>query len=311
MTGPLSWESSAALPEFTDAPVYLLGIEAFADGGTTKWKRADAVIVKQATDNVLKAGDTMTGNLTLSNALLKVTKNGNTITIGAQNDAWCHFENSANIPFYFNKQVSVDGNLLPYGSYKYLGNSGNYWAGAYVSGPIISSFKSGTWINSVSNSAIVLQDAAGSYGGWICGPTKNGRIAISTYQSSDDMFYIGYAERGRTTNSFTRSMYWNAANGYLYAHSHQTISSRKHKKEIMPYEDSALEKINNTSIVSFKFNEDSEETDRHIGFIAEDTPEELAGSEHDRMDLNNCVGMLLKAVQELSEKVNKLEGKLN
>ena len=84
-----------------------------------------------------------------------------------------------------------------------------------MTGVLTTSYKSGTWVNSLTSSAITLSDATGSYGGWICGPTKNGRIAISTYQSNDDLLYIGYGERGRTTNSFTRSMTWNGANGSL------------------------------------------------------------------------------------------------
>ena len=44
------------------------------------------------------------------NGLLKITNSSNTVTIGSSNEAWCHFENSADIPFYFNKQiVSVGG----------------------------------------------------------------------------------------------------------------------------------------------------------------------------------------------------------
>lgn len=87
--------------------------------------------------------------------------------------------------------------------------------GDTMTGVLTTTYKSGTWVNSLTSSAITLSDTTGSYGGWICGPTKNGRIAISTYQNSDDLLYIGYGERGRTTNSFTRSMTWNGANGRL------------------------------------------------------------------------------------------------
>lgn len=87
--------------------------------------------------------------------------------------------------------------------------------GALVSNVINSSYKSGSWVNSLTNSVITLSDATGSYGGWICGPTKNGRIAISTYQASDDKLYFGYGERGRTTNSFSNSMYWNGPTNTL------------------------------------------------------------------------------------------------
>ena len=88
--------------------------------------------------------------------------------------------------------------------------------GALVSSVINSSYQSGTWVNSLTNSAITLSDATGTYGGWICGPTKNGRIAISTYQANDDKLYFGYGERGRTANSFSNYMYWDGPVSTLY-----------------------------------------------------------------------------------------------
>ena len=78
-----------------------------------------------------------------------------------------------------------------------------------MSGVLYSSYKSASWVNSLTNSAFTLNDAASSFGGWICGPTKNGRIALSTYQASDDKLYFGYGERGRTTNSYAKQMTWN------------------------------------------------------------------------------------------------------
>lgn len=50
------------------------------------------------------SGGTMTGNL-------KISTHGNTMTIGSLNSAWCHFQSSADIPFYFNRRVFVDGCL--------------------------------------------------------------------------------------------------------------------------------------------------------------------------------------------------------
>lgn len=49
MTGPLTWTNTSALPEFSDKPKYLLGIDAFADGGTTKWKDVNNIKVGGAT----------------------------------------------------------------------------------------------------------------------------------------------------------------------------------------------------------------------------------------------------------------------
>lgn len=57
-----------------------------------------------------------TGNTTISgtlnvNSFIRSTLNGNTVTIGSANSSWCHFGNSANIPFYFNRTTAIDGDL--------------------------------------------------------------------------------------------------------------------------------------------------------------------------------------------------------
>lgn len=90
-------------------------------------------------------------------------------------------------------------------------------AGDTMTGILNSSYKSGTWINSLTNSVISLSDEAGSYGGWICGPTKDGRIAISTYQGSNNKIYFGYGERGRTSNTFAQTMTWDGPSNTLTA----------------------------------------------------------------------------------------------
>ena len=70
ITGALKFGTNA-IPEFSGSPPYILGIEAFANGGDVKWKAASSVSVGyattagSATDNtkVAKAGDTMSGTL--------------------------------------------------------------------------------------------------------------------------------------------------------------------------------------------------------------------------------------------------------
>lgn len=88
-------------------------------------------------------------------------------------------------------------------------------SGGTMTGIITSSYKSSTWVNSLTSSVVTLSDAEGSFGGWICGPTKDGRIAISSYQASDNKLHIGYGERGRTTNSYAREMTWDGVSGAL------------------------------------------------------------------------------------------------
>lgn len=50
-------------------------------------------------------------NVYASGGYLTSTNNGNTVTIGSANSSWCHFGNSANIPFYFNRTTAIDGDL--------------------------------------------------------------------------------------------------------------------------------------------------------------------------------------------------------
>ena len=82
---------------------------------------------------------------------------------------------------------------------------------------ITSTYKSSTYVNSLTYSAITLSDQASSFGGWICGPTKNGRIVISSYQGDNDKLYFGYGERGRTTNSYVKAMTWDGPTNTLTA----------------------------------------------------------------------------------------------
>jgi hypothetical protein len=84
-----------------------------------------------------------------------------------------------------------------------------------TSGKYNSTFASGSWINSVSNSALTL--SISSYGGIWCAPTKGGRVTMSVYPSSNNNVYIGYASSAQITagtNAFTKQTYWNADNGF-------------------------------------------------------------------------------------------------
>ena len=69
---------------------------------------------------------TVNNNIMANNGYLKSTKNGNTVTIGSANSSWCHIENSANIPFYFNKAIHVNGDIYYYNTKVHVGSSGFY-----------------------------------------------------------------------------------------------------------------------------------------------------------------------------------------
>ena len=82
-------------------------------------------------------------------------------------------------------------------------------------------------------------------------------------------------------------------------------SSRKVKKDITLYDGSAFDTLDKIEVVSFHYIEDETQADK-VGFIAEDAPTLVAGINNDKMDLGNCIGLLIKAVQELKQENEEL-----
>ena len=99
-----------------------------------------------------------------------------------------------------------------------------------------------------------------------------------------------------------------SVSGSVNAQSFYQDSSRTLKTNIQPFEISAINLLDNVSVVEFNYLNDL--TNKHIGFIAEDTPIELSTTKQNVMDTNSTVGVLIKAVQELTAKVKELESKL-
>lgn len=89
------------------------------------------------------------------------------------------------------------------------------------------------------------------------------------------------------------------------ANSFNATSSIKAKHDVEKFDKSAIDLLNSVNVVNFKYNNDEKEFTR-TGFIAEDTSEVLATPEHNTMDIGSCIGVLIKAVQELSEENKKL-----
>lgn len=85
-----------------------------------------------------------------------------------------------------------------------------------------------------------------------------------------------------------------------------TTSQRKKKKNIHDFDKSALDIINNTKIVYYTYKNDLSKTE-HIGFIADDTPSELSGVKKDSMVISDTIGVILKAIQELNQKIEELK----
>jgi hypothetical protein len=91
--------------------------------------------------------------------------------------------------------------------------------------------------------------------------------------------------------------------GSIWATSFNAPSSIEVKDNIKPFKRSALDVIKSIDVVSFKYKGD---TEPQVGFIAEDTDPLLSGKEQKSMKINTTIGILLKAIQELEEKISKM-----
>ena len=80
-------------------------------------------------------------------------------------------------------------------------------------------------------------------------------------------------------------------------------SKKEEKEEIEEYKKDALELINKLKIVSYKYKEDPLP---RVGFIAEDSDSAFTNGGKG-FDINSSIGILLKAVQELSQEIERLK----
>ena len=94
------------------------------------------------------------------------------------------------------------------------------------------------------------------------------------------------------------------------ATSFTATSSRKLKENISPALISALDLIETVDVVNFNYINDDEKTP-HVGFIAEDTDSLLSTPHQNKMDYTNCIGVLLKAVQEITKGMSELKQEID
>ncbi len=83
-------------------------------------------------------------------------------------------------------------------------------------------------------------------------------------------------------------------------------SSRALKENIAPFADDALRLVEAIRVMSFNYIADRSK-DRRIGFLADETDELFSGRERDRFDLPNTIGVLIRAVQQLGNRLEHLE----
>ncbi len=113
MTGSIKW-TSTSLPEQTGTPQYLVVIDAFASGGTQKWKSASSVSVGSAT-TASKLGSSNVGTNTKFIYLESGTPKASTANVGG-----------VTTPIYISGGVLTAGTALGTAAYKAI----EYFAGS-------------------------------------------------------------------------------------------------------------------------------------------------------------------------------------
>lgn len=97
--------------------------------------------------------------------------------------------------------------------------------------------------------------------------------------------------------------------GNIYASGFYVSSLRSLKENIEPTKVKATDLINSQEIVDFNYKADKDKVHK-IGLIADDSDPLFLDKKGETVDLYNTCGILMKAVQELSKRVEELEQKL-
>ena len=121
---------------------------------------------------------------------------------------------------------------------------------------------------------------------------------------------LNYTYINTECNCLSGTIAENVSARRLSAYCLATLSALKEKKDIVPFTQCALCLIKDTDIVSYRYKAESKQDLSHVGFIADYTNELLSGKNKDSMRINDSVGLLLKAVQELDERTMPLYKKI-
>ena len=160
----------------------------------------------------------------------------------------------------------------------------------------------GSFAHCSSNSAFI-----GSYMG--CG-----QHICNTMIIGPNAYYDGsvFSCLGDTTVQFTRGLCISIDSGGCVYSCLRTSSARAMKKDICQFGEQAISILNDVDVVSYRYKtQPDNDPDYHIGFIADDTCEVLSGFDHGQMKQGSVLGVLIKAVQELSEEIVCLKAQIN
>ena len=184
----------------------------------------------------------------------------------------------------------------------------------------------------------------------------NGNQAINIAQSQIDIRYSGsYVYIVSASNDYVRVGHWSgdasvimrnnmidfsvtgylrgsinsdgsASFGTIYSNGNVVTSERSKKKDILPLEDGAIEKVKASGVYKYSLREErikdeesdntkrtaihSESNEEYIGIMYDEAPEELRKENvkgQKGVDLYSMVSLLWKAVQELSKEIELLK----
>lgn len=137
--------------------------------------------------------------------LVSITSNGNTMTLGSQNGSWGHIENSANIPFYFNRGINVDGDIKIYNTSYGISKAGYLTAsGAAIAGNLQ---LNGDWENDFG---IYFNEGGGSAYGFSLLYGSGDSFKLITRSNSIDSTVFS-VRRGSTQVDFSGTVNINCA----------------------------------------------------------------------------------------------------
>lgn len=183
-------------------------VSALEAGGATS-------VVTSGTGNVVtavtKSGNVITATkgitaLTSHQNIYALTLQGNGSTIGTFN------------PKTGNSTINITAANIGAAASSHTHNNYLPLTGGTMTGSINSGSMDGTWIGGLNKAALNIYHS--SYGAIFSAPVKSGRISLSTFPSSSDILYFGFATSSQIsagTNRFNKQMQWNASANSLTA----------------------------------------------------------------------------------------------
>lgn len=94
------------------------------------------------------------------------------------------------------------------------------------------------------------------------------------------------------------------------AGTYHSLSSRQAKTAVHRFRGDAVDLLDRTTIVTFRYRGEPLDSEPHLGIIAEDAPVPLTDRRHRSFDLNNSISLTIAAEKQLSSEVRSLQAQV-